>query len=381
MKNPIICILPFSILWIATACQTKNSDSKKDNHKIDRYALVHRHNVTVTSLDTMSSLSVGNGGFAFTVDPTGLQTFPVYYKKGVSLGTESDWGWHSFPNPRHYTLKDVTKDFRVHDREIPYVTTFKKSERKKNASAWLRENPHRLDLGRIGWDLKKPGSPPLARKEIKNIHQTLDLWTGEIISNFTIDNQPVRVKTLSSQQKDEIAVKATSALFKEGEMGVKIHFSYGSGKWEDACDWNSPDKHQTRLQDSTSHYVLFKRILDTTTYYVSLHWDGKAKLKQLKKHEFELVPLGDTTFSFTCQFSPKEIKRPGVSENNFTRVAEENKRAWKKFWTSGGAVDLSGSTDPRAKELERRIVLSQYLTRIQDAGQYPPQETGLTYNS
>jgi hypothetical protein len=45
------------------------------------------------------------------------------------------------------------------------------------------------------------------------------------------------------------------------------------------------------------------------------------------------------------------------------------------------AVDFSGSTDPRATELERRIILSQYLLRIQDAGDYPPQETGLTYNS
>ena len=44
-------------------------------------------------------------------------------------------------------------------------------------------------------------------------------------------------------------------------------------------------------------------------------------------------------------------------------------------------VDFSGSLDPRANELERRIVLSQYLTRAQCAGAQPPQETGLTYNS
>ena len=35
----------------------------------------------------------------------------------------------------------------------------------------------------------------------------------------------------------------------------------------------------------------------------------------------------------------------------------------------------------RAPELERRVVLSQYLTRAQCIGQYPPQETGLTMNS
>jgi hypothetical protein len=38
-------------------------------------------------------------------------------------------------------------------------------------------------------------------------------------------------------------------------------------------------------------------------------------------------------------------------------------------------------TDPMAKELERRIVLSQYLMGAQEHGPQPPQETGQTYNS
>src|SRR5438874_1449374 len=46
---------------------------------IDRHALVSRHKVTMTSFDPLSPLSVGNGEFAFTVDPTGLQTFPELY--------------------------------------------------------------------------------------------------------------------------------------------------------------------------------------------------------------------------------------------------------------------------------------------------------------
>jgi len=42
-------------------------------------------------------------------------------------------------------------------------------------------------------------------------------------------------------------------------------------------------------------------------------------------------------------------------------------------------VDLSGSTDPRAVELERRIVLSQYLMKVNYAGDVPPSETGLAH--
>ena len=59
---------------------------------IDRKEVVTRNNPHVTSMDKLASLSVGNGHFAFTVDGTGLQTFPEEYSTGVPLGTMSDWG-------------------------------------------------------------------------------------------------------------------------------------------------------------------------------------------------------------------------------------------------------------------------------------------------
>ena len=63
------------------------------------------------------------------------------------------------------------------------------------------------------------------------------------------------------------------------------------------------------------------------------------------------------------------------------RTRDASSTYWKDLRTKGGVVDFSHCTDPRAKELERRVVLSQYLLAIQCAGSTPPQETGLTYNS
>ena len=48
---------------------------------------------------------------------------------------------------------------------------------------------------------------------------------------------------------------------------------------------------------------------------------------------------------------------------------------------NGGMIEFQGSTDVRANELERRVVLSQYLMAVQCSGSLPPQETGLTFNS
>ena len=75
--------------------------------KIDRKALVSRHNIIQTKVDKLSPLSVGNGRFCYTTDITSMQTFPELYREGIPLSTMSEWGWHSFPNTRNYQLSDV----------------------------------------------------------------------------------------------------------------------------------------------------------------------------------------------------------------------------------------------------------------------------------
>lgn len=62
------------------------------------------------------------------------------------------------------------------------------------------------------------------------------------------------------------------------------------------------------------------------------------------------------------------------------RVAAASAAHWSRFWEEGGALDLADSDDPRAGELERRVVLSHYLSAL-SAGSLPPAETGLMLNS
>lgn len=63
------------------------------------------------------------------------------------------------------------------------------------------------------------------------------------------------------------------------------------------------------------------------------------------------------------------------------RIMEASRRGWKDFWEKGGIIRLNQSRDKRAWELERRIILSQYLMAANCSGSTPPQETGLTCNS
>jgi hypothetical protein len=95
------------------------------------------------------------------------------------------------------------------------------------------------------------------------------------------------------------------------------------------------------------------------------------------QHHYLLTPAASEVLEFVCAFSPEPPPDvlPSVEETQAASGAH-----WPAFWNSGGAIDLSGSTDPRAKELERRIVLSQYLMAVNEAGTLPPQESGLVNN-
>src|SRR5437763_6432213 len=78
---------------------------------INRKEVIERHRVQIRTMDTLGSLTVGNGRFAYTVDATGLQSFPEYYANGIPLGTQSEWGWNRFPNEYHYRHSETLKAF------------------------------------------------------------------------------------------------------------------------------------------------------------------------------------------------------------------------------------------------------------------------------
>ena len=145
---------------------------------IDRHALVERNNPHITEIDTLASLSVGNGEFAVTVDVTGLPSFPELYSNGVPLGTQSQWGWHSFGNPDSLKFEETLKDYDFgRGRMEPYSVQFNEPGRNRDAANWYRVNPHRLHLGALGFADLNPD-------QLSDIDQTLDMWNGEIRSDF-----------------------------------------------------------------------------------------------------------------------------------------------------------------------------------------------------
>jgi hypothetical protein len=334
---------------------------------------VRRHNPSLTGIDPRSPLTVGNGEFAFTADVTGLQTFTALHEEGIPLCTQSQWGWHNFPGPGGKGPGDLRlTPFDTYGRAVGYPTD---ADGQQELFDWLRQNPHRLHLGKVG--LLLDGQVP-DLENLREVRQTLDLWTGILESSYRLKDVPVRVETCCHPQFDLVAICVSSPLVELGGIGVAIDFPYGSPQIS-AADWSQPEAHVSRTLSQTASRLQILRRLDADSYSTALQWDEPAEMRAEGLHRFVLRPArGSVRLGLVCHFSP----RPFTGElPSASAVLEASREHWGRFWSTGGALELSGSRDPRAHELERRVVLSQYVTAIQCSGSLPPQETGLTCNS
>lgn len=374
----LICLL--GIMGFA-ACN--NQSKEKHNGTIDRQAVVTRHNVINESADSLSSLTVGNGAFAFTVDITGLQTFPLSYQNGVALGTQSEWGWDSFKNENNYRFEETLQgyDFNNEGRNAKYSIQWKAPQRNKEATDWFRENAHRLQLGNIGFELYKKDGSIAQLSDLTEIHQELDLWTGEIKSSFKLEGAEIKVFTAAHQQQDQVAVRVQSPLVKEGRVNIYIRYPYPTAKFlDEGTNWSDTAQHQTKIEALSARFAGISHQLQGATYYTGLAFTEGNLMNGKEAHYFVFKPSKQKEeMEFSANFSQKRSEEK--TSTLYSETLQSSIKGWENFWMSGAAIDFAGSTDERAKELERRVVLSEYLTKVQCAGNYPPQETGLTFNS
>ena len=374
-------------IWASLEMEMLGYDTQNTTAEINRQAVVTRNNPVITEADPLASLTVGNGHFATTVDVTGLQSFPFDYEAGVPLTAMSDWGWHKFENTTGLTPAESEKSFDLgHGHPEVYAVEYKASKgdaaRNVAATEYFRVNPHRLNLGVIGLDMKNADDKKIELKDLTDIRQELQLYDGKIESHFAADGIPVDVTTAALQDKDAVIYRIKTPLLKEGRACVAIRFPYPTGKHADAAaDWTKPERHTSKVIASGNNYAVLEHQLDSTRYYLTLQWEGQAALTETARHNFTLTTDAGV-LSFQATYSQLYSGAATVKETLvFDQQLRAVLRSWNRWWQQGAIVDFSQCTDPRAKELERRVVLSQYLTQVNCANNMPPQETGLTYNS
>ena len=435
-----LAIVPRILLLQSLASSSSSSSSQR----IDRASVVQRHIITLRGIEsapplsTPLALAVGNGVLGFNADATGMQTLnsSIYSTRGADgfpLTTLSDWGWHSQPPP---TGVDPFKSFAYtrYDTstgaQVPYPMA--SSSNDPAVEEWLRSNPHRLDLIQVALRRRSDTSAPLTLGDSSGIiqssaKQTLNPYTGELVSNFTLSSgASCTTRTVCHMDLDVLAWRLSSAALlptHKQQVVLRVAFPYGTtSEYGGGSDWSSDVKHETTVVRTTATSALLHRRLDFDEYYVLCRWSAAgAKLVSDGPHSFYLdtgVPTSSTsssTLEFSCLLSPPSARYPidptaewlvtkssatnalllgEVAVPLYADTAAAAAAGWSAFWASGAFVDLADSrssssetseiahyVESRALELERRIILSLFLTRLNSAGSTPPQETGYVKNS
>ena len=124
----------------------------------------------------------------------------------------------------------MIRNFDQNGKELGYYHDFGQdrfSERSK-ASGWLRENPHRLNLGLIGLKMYDENHREIGMHDITNPRQILNLWKGEMVSYFEVGGTPVEVITVCHPDRDMVSVKISRNLnifIQEADLLININAS------------------------------------------------------------------------------------------------------------------------------------------------------------
>ncbi|CAK7230814.1 hypothetical protein SCUCBS95973_007700 [Sporothrix curviconia] len=361
---------------------------------INRQKIVQSFNVRRSASSKTTPLQVGNGNLAFGADITGLQTFLPY-------NILSTWGWHNFSLPATATPDNFTGlDWDTHGRLVNYDQP---NPAEQAISDWLIQNPQRINLARIGLDfgnLTGASGKPVAEADLVNATQVLDLWTGSIRSSFVLNGTAVEIETWAHPEEDMIGIAIRSDLLAAGDLGLFLDFPYPDtnkfdapfvGVYPNASSLKEAAHNETFQTVFDPWYGTIQRILaskdgtngssnaNDTSYYLQLQWNNYGHMAGPQpgtNGRYVLTAANSTELLFVAAFSSAGDFVP----MSFGGLSDAATDWWSDYWASGAFVDLTASNDTQAKELQRRTVLSQYLTVVNSASTNPPQESGLVNN-
>ncbi len=295
--------------------------------------------------------------------------------------------------------------------------------------SWLHNNPHRLGLGQVSLRYAPlttgAATAPLDISSVSSASQLLDLYAAALSSNFSLADPAhapacdVSVRTAVHPDLDLVSFSVGTA----GQCGTGLaaRIAFGYGTMDDlpgAYDWSGPSEsyHTTQLSlnASASPSASFFRTLDADGYEVHCRWQGAGaapwSFVRVAAHAFDLVPPASapgadpTLLELSCLFTPRNqtypvaawmpwmVQRAQAAASAaeapwalplYADTAAAAASGWSSFWEQGAFVDLASNAggDPSALELERRVVLSLYVTRANSAQSVSPAETGLLCNS
>ena len=353
---------------------------------IDRRALVTRHNPVLARLDAESPLSVGNGEFAFTADVTGLQTFPEAYEETIPLGTQAQWGWHTAPNPNHWSIER----FRVRRVREPTdarsATPTSRTTSARPRSPGCARTPIGCTWARWASASRRPTAPPPAPRTSRTWSRPSTCGPASLKSRFVLEGQPVEVLTLCHPQRDLVAVRVVSPLAAPGPHGGRtaISLRHRRGHRGRLDPPRSPRDASTELGHRRASFV---RKLDEDAYAVARTLEPGRRDRGRARSTSTCSPPRrmPTALELAVAFAPKpdrrapELRRPrrprpaSIGATSGARAARSTSRGSKRPALARAGAAHRALAIPHRDPVRRELAAAGDRPHLQQLGrQVPP---------
>lgn len=302
---------------------------------------IEMFNIKNEILDTNNPLSVGNGDLAVTVDILGTQTF---YEAYNTIPLTSISATCFVTNPKE--PKILPKRYQAHSHEVGYFTDNKNQE---ESFEQLRTYPYKFHFFLFElWNNQKK----IRMEDVSFSLQELDLYEGIIHSEFQIQEKLIQTNCMVDEVNEIFRFEIKGA---KG-LQIKIVFPKSSYTAKASC-YPLLDSFEF-LNNVITRYTEHESFEAYLYSNMNAYHDGKALLLSI---------LDDASY-FEIAIH-KQLRY----------------QAHKSFFDSIDARLLTPQQDLLTKEqcneLNRRMILSMYVLKVNSCGKYPPSETGVTMNS
>jgi len=339
-------------------------------------------------------LFVGNGRLGFSVDPSGSQLFKNRYPtSSLSLLAQDIW-FHPDP-PGDAIDRDLTlEQVPFRDRSIGYAT--KKQPGEEALFDQLRAFPTKPCLGTPRLGLTVEGESLSTPDQLEDYHQELDLWEATIKTHYRFRNVSSEILTYLHPKKNVLTFEVDD----KGETDSLRSFTFELGSpaanliGEEIPAEGSPVGYPFDLSTkggADSSVWVFRPLPRRFGYAVGVVTTGARVDWEVSENALHGTwPSGKAPVTLHLAILPehssadvmKDMERllTFLSETGAAKIRNDRREWWKGFWKRS-FVDFSGSTDSICQELQSRWARDLYLIFANDAGPYPPAESGLVVNS
>ena len=194
------------------------------------------------------------------------------------------------------------------------------------------------------------------------------MWTGRLTSSFVFDGTPVEVETSVHPERDLIIVRLRSQLLADGRLGVDLKFPGVSREAESGSRGLGHIRRRIprrRVARGPGGLTLARQ-LDDTRYSVRVASDRELDIATPAPHAYRLTAPGSTQLTLLVEFTAGPPPAP-LPDAEAARAAVAKWLGELLDERRRGGFHRQHAIRARS-ELERRIVLSQYLTAVNCAG-------------